>query len=157
MSFELARLLRRIQGPAPAAIFLSAVRAPHLAEESPALHALPEPEFIRELRRLNGTPAEILAHAELMELLLPVLRADFAVCETYQYHVEPPLNCPIAVFGGSTDPHVPVHHLDSWKEMTVGEFSKYLLPGGHFFLQENDGSFFQILATILRRVIAKRT
>jgi medium-chain acyl-[acyl-carrier-protein] hydrolase len=92
-----------------------------------------------------------------MELLLPVLRADFTVCETYRYAVEPPLACPIAVFGGSTDPHVPVHHLDTWKEMTEGEFFRYLLPGGHFFIQENTGFFFRILGKTLQHLILSRT
>jgi hypothetical protein len=60
--------------------------------------------FADELRRLNGTPPEVLADAELLELVMPILRADFALVETYAYRAEPPLMCPITALGGTSDP-----------------------------------------------------
>src|SRR2546423_358721 len=83
-------------------------------------HGLPLAEFRKELRRLNGTPAAVLDHEELMELLLPTLRADFAVCETYRYHVGPPLLCPISALGGLGDDTVSRQDLDAWHEQTIG-------------------------------------
>ena len=62
---------------------VSGVRAPELAHRERAIHSLPEAEFIAELRRLNGTPDKILENPELMEIMLPLLRADFALYEKY--------------------------------------------------------------------------
>ena len=87
ISFELARQLRRTGAPLPIHLFVSGHQAPHLPDRNPPLHALPEGEFMDKLRELNGTPEEVLRHAELRELLIPILRADFAVCETYVYEI----------------------------------------------------------------------
>src|SRR5262245_34574163 len=103
ISFELIRELRRNCGLAPAHLFVSGRRAPQIENNDPPTYNLPEGDFIQEIRHFNGTPQEVLEHPELMQLLLPVLRADFAVCETYTYTEEPPLECPISVFGGLQD------------------------------------------------------
>ncbi|HLG62383.1 MAG TPA: thioesterase domain-containing protein, partial [Ktedonosporobacter sp.] len=93
-SFELARSLRqqRHAHAGPVQVFVSAQRAPHLPDPEPPVHALPDNEFIEELRHLNGTPTEILQNAEVLELTLPLLRADFAICETYHYVPGEPLH-----------------------------------------------------------------
>ncbi len=85
ISFELTRQLRRLYGLVPLHLFVSAHRAPQLPDPDPPIHTLPEAEFMEELRCLNGTPKEVLEQPELMELMLPILRADFALCETYIY------------------------------------------------------------------------
>ena len=53
-------------------------------------------EFIAQLRRLQGTPEAVFESRELIEFLLPVLRADFQVCDTYVCAPEPPLACPLS-------------------------------------------------------------
>src|ERR1700674_5350722 len=98
VSFELALRIRREYGRHPVRLLVSAARAPQFPHRRSPIHALPEKEFLAELRRLNGTPGELLDHQELMEIMLPLLRADFAVYETYSYSNETPLNCPISAF-----------------------------------------------------------
>ncbi|GAB4190473.1 MAG: hypothetical protein OHK0022_03290 [Roseiflexaceae bacterium] len=150
LSFELARRLRREGGPLPVALLLSAHRAPHMPRRERPIHNLPEPELIDELRRLNGTPEEVLSHPELLELLLPLIRADFAACETYEYTEEPPLDCPISVFGGMTDPLVNRDELDAWSTHTAAAFSARVLPGDHFFLHKSRPMLLQALSIDLR-------
>ncbi len=41
----------------------------------------------RNFVRLDGTPGELLNHKELMDIVLPSLRADFALYESYRYFV----------------------------------------------------------------------
>ncbi len=132
-AFELARELRRAGQPEPVHLFLSGCGAPHLPSTRPPIHALPQDEFLAELRRLNGTPASLLENDELMRLLLPALRADFAVRETYQYRPEPPLDCPLSAFGGSQDARVSREALEGWREHTTGAFSLRMFAGDHFF------------------------
>jgi len=103
IAFEAARRLRCMGVDGPAHLFVGACRAPRLASEREITYDLPEPEFIEELRRRGGTPTEVLGHEELLHLLLPLLRADFAVIETYSYAEGPPLDCPLTAFGGLED------------------------------------------------------
>jgi medium-chain acyl-[acyl-carrier-protein] hydrolase len=135
VSFELLRRLRRQYGLHPACLLVSAAGAPQLPHRGSPIHALPDKEFLAELRRLNGTPSELLDHEELMKIMLPLLRADFAVYENYTYANESPLNCAISAFGGLQDQRVSERDLQAWSAMTNNSFSLRMLPGDHFFLQ----------------------
>lgn len=146
VTFELARLLRKNYGISPVHLFVSGYRAPQVPDPDPPIHALPEPEFLEKLRRLNGTPKAVLENAELMQLLLPALRADFAVIETYAYTPESPLDCPITAFGGLQDREVPYDALKVWQEQTNAAFSLHMLPGDHFFLQSAEPLLLQLLS-----------
>lgn len=134
IGFELARALRRRGGPSPLHLFVSGRRAPNLPAREEPIHDLPEPEFIIKLRELNGTPEEVLQHAELMRLLLPILRADFAVNENYAFREEEPLDFGISAFGGLGDEEVTKDDLDLWRLQTRGRFRLRMLPGDHFFV-----------------------
>ena len=83
-AFELARKLRRKKGVQPVHLFVSGSRPPHIPEPRP-LHLLPEQEFTKELRRFSGTPESVMQSRDLMEMYLPILRADFSIDETYVY------------------------------------------------------------------------
>lgn len=137
ISFELARELRRRGLPLPERLFLSAHRAPHLPKELPDIHDGPDEEFYEGLRKLEGTPDELLANDELMELLLPVLRADFEIAETYRYPPEPPLDCPMSVFGGLGDEVTNRDILQPWDQHTTKDFKLRMIPGSHFFVDES--------------------
>ncbi|KJH70640.1 thioesterase II family protein [Aliterella atlantica] len=134
ISFELARLLRKKYAIAPAQLFISGRHAPQIPNSKSPIHNLPEPAFIEELRHLNGTPKEVLENVELMQLFVPILRADFAVLETYIYTLEPPLDCPITVFGGLQDSEVDCNQLQAWQEQTKTDFNLHMFSGDHFFL-----------------------
>lgn len=136
IAFELARELRRRHAPPPASLLVSGHRAPQLPRRTAARHALPEPALVAELRRLGGTPPEVLAHPELMALLLPLLRADFAVVETYAYRDEPPLDCPIVAFGGLDDEDAGQAQMSAWQAQTRDALALHMFPGGHFFLND---------------------
>lgn len=152
ISFELARLLRNRGGPEPSHLFISGRSAPQLMEESRLTYNLPEPEFVEELRRLNGTPRDVLEHPEMMELMIPILRADFSVCQTYRYEREMPLSYPITVFGGLEDLDTRREHLEQWDEQTTSTFTLQMFPGDHFFINE---ALPQILETIRRQLHQK--
>ena len=151
ISFELIHALRRWHDLAPVHLFVAGHRAPQLPDQTPVLHHLPEPELLTQLRRLNGTPEVVLQDAELMQFFLPVLRADFAVCETYTYTAKTPLTCPISVFGGLQDPRVSYDELAAWREQTSGVFVHRMLPGDHFFLHSAQELLLRALAQDLAR------
>lgn len=153
ISFELARHLRRHNGPTPAHVFVSGRRAPHLSVNEPTTYKLPDFEFTEELRRLNGTPREVLDNAELMNLLIPLLKADFEVCQTYRYTNGPPLDCPISAFGGLQDRDVGSEMVEAWGQHTAGPFRRWMLPGDHFFIHSAQKRLLRILSQELATVV----
>lgn len=148
IAYEVSRRLEEMALPGPHLLVASAARPPHLMRRADPLHGLPDQAFRAALRDLEGTPEAVLEHDELMELLLPTLRADFELCETYEYRDRPPMACPILVIGGAEDRSVSPPILREWVKMTRGGFSELMLPGGHFFLDEH-------AAAILKRIEEK--
>jgi surfactin synthase thioesterase subunit len=136
ISFELARYLRKHDGIEPMHIFVSGCRAPQIPDPDPPTYDLAEEEFCRKLTRLNGTPKELLANADLMQMMMPLLRADFEAAETYRYLDGPRLNCPITAYGGLHDLEVKREYLSSWAEQTTGRFTLRMFEGDHFFIHQ---------------------
>lgn len=138
IAFELIRHLRQGKLPQPNILFVSACGAPQLPDPHPPIHTLPDADFIKSLQELNGIPAEVVNHSELLELLLPTLRADFETIESYQYIAnEHPLTCPIITFGGHDDPRVSRERLEGWASHTSATFKSQYYPGDHFFINMN--------------------
>lgn len=153
VSFELARLLRREHAIEPRALFVSGRRAPQLAAEH-RTYDLSDAEFIEDLRHKGGTPEEVLTHSELLQLVLPTLRADFQLCQTYEYKSGPPLSCPITAFGGLNDQFVSREDLEQWREQTTGPVQVRMFPGDHFFLHSSQPLLLQTLSRDLTQLIS---
>jgi medium-chain acyl-[acyl-carrier-protein] hydrolase len=134
IGFEIARWLRNRGRPEPLHLVVSGRRAPQLPSTEPTTYNLPEAEFIEDLRRLNGTPHEVLGNVELMALTIPLLRADFQLAQTYTYTDEPPLNCSITAFSGLEDEKGKREHMEEWRKQTTASFSLRMFPGDHFYL-----------------------
>ena len=148
--FELARELRRVNQSGPAHIFVSALRAPQRWIPTPFTHKLPDAAFVEEVgRRWGGIPEAALREPELLELLLPTLRADLTVVETYTYTSGTPLNCSISCFGGEDDQTVGEEDLAAWREQTRGGFTLTMFAGTHFFIRSAHKA---VLRTIAQRL-----
>lgn len=141
ISFELARELVCLHSTGPEHLFVSGRRAPQWPNTDPPTYHLPHDEFIAELKRLKGTPEEVLAHPELMELFLGVLRADFEMVDTYEFQPGSLLSCPITVYGGLSDEHVPAESCRAWSEQTSGVCRTRMVQGDHFFVRNPKPDF----------------
>lgn len=148
ISFELSRALRRFpQVSSPVRLIVSGRRAPQLPDLDPPTHALSDDDFIMELHRLKGTPKEVLQNADLLQIVLPLLRADFALCETYTYIPDTPLNCPITAIGGLEDSEVTREEVAAWNKQTTNqEFKLRFFPGDHFFLHKQQPALLRVIA-----------
>jgi medium-chain acyl-[acyl-carrier-protein] hydrolase len=113
---------------------VSGFGAPDIPSPRAATAHLPDAEFLAELQRLNGTPPGVLDNPELVEILLPMLRADFQAVETYRFVDDTPLPCPIVAYGGVMDQEAPPGHLEEWKRHTRSSFSMRLFAGDHFYI-----------------------
>lgn len=151
VAFEVVRSLRRRQVPGPCHLFASAARAPQLADPLSPIGHLPDQEFIDKIcARFGGVPEEVLNNKELMKMMLIPLRADFEMVDTYSYTEEPPLQCPITVFGGNED-YLERKHLDAWHQQTVADFKLEMFSGSHFFVESHIRDIMRMVSDELLR------
>lgn len=153
LGFEVIRRLRKRHGLLPLHFFVLGCPAPQILDRKPPTYHLPEAEFLDQLVRLNGTPHEILTNYDLMQMFLPMLKADFAAFETYQYVYDSPLTNPITAFGGSHDSEASPDELAAWQKQTSASFELSMVAGGHFLSRHSEMVMLQRLATSLKACI----
>lgn len=154
VAFEVARALRKAGRPGPAHLFVSGRRPGSGAgNEGAPLAGLPDADLVRALERTYGSIASspALAHPEVRELTLPVLRADVALLERYLHREEPPLGCPLTAYGGQADPSVSPEQLQGWQSETSAAFRSRAFPGGHFFVESSVDALLVDIAQTLGR------
>lgn len=150
ISYELTKALLNSEGIHPEILFAAAHRAPHINRISNQVYKQSDEELIKKLKELNGTPEIILNTPELLELILPVMRADLELCD-YEYNNDHiPLNLPITAFAGDSDKNVPVDFIRAWEEHTTEQFGFQVLKGDHFFIREQEE---KIVQTIIKQTI----
>lgn len=135
-AFETALRMRRFGMAAPDVLGVSACAAPHLRHGRLDVRGLSDEQLLTRVAALGGLEPELLACQELVDLMLPAIRADFELLDRYAYVPEPPLDCALAVFGGLSDQWVPEDSLRAWGGYTSGRTAVELYPGGHFYLND---------------------
>ncbi|MFD7657542.1 thioesterase II family protein [Actinosynnema sp. NPDC059797] len=135
-AFEVARALRDLGRPA-AHLFVSGRPAPPIPLPRSVVSDLPRDAFLRVLRDYGALSEEILGHDELLDVLLPMIRSDFALIERYEYVPGPPLDCPILGWCGDDDPDGSAEDMRGWGRLTTGAFTLVERPGGHFFITDH--------------------
>ncbi len=152
MAFELTRELRQRKAPLPRKLYLSGRRAPTIGRNETPLSALPDDQFIASLAsRYGGIPQAILKNAELLQLFLPALRADFILLDEYRYVPSSPLECPVLLLGGSEDTSVHRAELEAWQELMKEPIEVLQFPGTHFYLHDRRDGFLRALRTDLQK------
>ncbi|MER7930156.1 thioesterase domain-containing protein [Streptomyces sp. NPDC096057] len=136
LAYETARILSDAHHP-PALLIASGSAPPHRAAATRTHHTLPDDEFLAEVVGLGGVPRAVLDEPELVQVMLPVLRADFTAAETYAHTAGPPLDCPVAVYTGDRDTSVPRAHLTEWDQVTnIRPVRHRSFAGDHFYLDD---------------------
>lgn len=133
IAFELTHALSK-SGVQVLRLVVSGGTAPDLQSRAPAIYQLEDNAFIEEFRRLNGTPEEVLNNKDLMNLLIPFIRADYTINDTYEFADRVPLDCPITAMGGTDDPDVNESELRAWQRHTSVAFKETMFSGDHFFI-----------------------
>jgi medium-chain acyl-[acyl-carrier-protein] hydrolase len=137
IAFELARELRRRGAPKARRLFVAGFAspdAPRTSDPSRERHRLNDRELTAELRDFGGTPARLLNDPEVMRHVLPILRADFSVIETWRRRDEAPLDMPIAGLAGADDREAPQAEMTGWGRHSSAGFRLTVFPGDHFFI-----------------------
>jgi len=150
LAFELSRECRRRFGLQPRRLLVSSCRAPRQPRPE-SIHHLPDDDFIEQLRvRYEGIPEAVLRIPELLELMLPILRADMQMFSTHVHRNEERLDVPITAFGGRDDPSIEPAQLEPWGIETSGRFRRVLFPGKHFYLEGARRQLLDAIADELR-------
>jgi len=144
LALETARRLQARGGPLPLHLVVSGF-ALGLSRAEPLWHRLPDAEFTAAIWSLGGTTADVLQHQALTELLLPTLRADFEIAETYHHIPGPRLRCRITALAGDADSEAPPGAMQTWGHVTDAGFETQVLRGGHFFITERVDEIVQIV------------
>ncbi len=137
VSFELARGFDQSERVGPVHLLITGRRAPDRPGPMTHVHRLSNEALRRRLRTLGGTPEEVLGNDELLALVLPILRADLELCESYRFAPSAPLSCSITAMYGARDEHLTAADVVAWERQTTGAFSWHRVPGRHFFLEES--------------------
>ena len=140
LAFEIARRLQAddsapSDGPTPTHLFVSGRRAPTIVREE-RVHLMDNAGLVADMRALQGTDDSVFDDPEVLQLVLPAVRADYRAVETHVHEPGPQLTCPVTAVIGDSDPRVTRAEAEAWRQQTTGEFRLHVLPGGHFYLGE---------------------
>lgn len=151
VGFEVARRLEA-RGVVPAVLFASGRRAPsrHRDED---VHLRGTDGVLAELRQLGGTDPRTLEDPEILNMILPAVRADYKAVESYRYESGPPLSCPVHVLVGDEDPRVTAEEARAWRSHTVDECDLRFFSGGHFYLTDHQSEIVRLVTGRLYQAV----
>lgn len=153
IAFELARTWAAQGRPETARLFVSAHCGPRKPHCLPSIEGMSDVALAVLLKQLGGSSDAALADRELMEIMLPLIRADLTICERYRYAPGEPLSSPVTALGGIFDTFVRRSDVAAWRAETRGAFDQHMFPGGHFFL---DGSRARVLQLVVESLAEKK-
>ncbi|MFF4370583.1 thioesterase II family protein [Streptomyces sp. NPDC001594] len=138
VAFETARRLEGAGLPGPQRLFVSGRGAPGTRSGAHYLH-YDDADVLAEVRTLSGTDQALLDNPEVLEMVLPALRADYRVVAGYAWRGGEPLSVPVTALVGDRDPMVTVGEAWAWREHTTAGCALEVFPGGHFYLDAQLG------------------
>ncbi|GAB3239114.1 alpha/beta fold hydrolase [Glycomyces halotolerans] len=149
LAYETARALQ--SSAPPAALFLSGRRGPATAALRPPISDRDDRGFVDGVAALGGIPGEILERPDMVEMILPALRADFRLNERYRPLNGPALTCPATLYAGRDDPEAPPKAVLGWGREIDGDYTLRVFAGGHFYFSPDPGRVLTAIADDLRR------
>jgi medium-chain acyl-[acyl-carrier-protein] hydrolase len=137
IAFELSRALRKKSFLPPVQLFASGSPAPqYISRTAFPRMAASDKHFTQQILAIGVLTPEIVVNPALLQVILPVLRADFKLCHTYQYTYEPPFHFPISMYYGRQEYWLR-NHVIAWKSLTAGSFKEDGFDGDHHYLRDN--------------------
>ncbi|MFE0464986.1 thioesterase II family protein [Kitasatospora sp. NPDC058965] len=148
VAFEVAERLEA-RGIVPAALFASGRRAPSRFRDE-NVHLKDDDGLIADIKKLAGTDDQVLGDPDIVRMVLPSVRADYRLAETYRWSGSTRLSCPVYALTGDDDPQVTLDEAGAWASHTTGPFSLKVYPGGHFYLNSQAPAVLELIRSELR-------
>ncbi len=102
------------------------------------------PEYLVSLSRYVDDP-------EFLKAILPLMRSDWPLLQSYRFQAIPRLNCPISAIAAGQDEMVYPDEIREWSQHTLGSFQLIEVDGDHWFLNRNRKQITETLHEIARR------
>lgn len=148
IAYELAHYIREKHDRELKHLFVGARRAPHLNEKLKRISELSDRTFLEEMIKLGGMSEEVLENQELLDVFLPLIRADMRLVENYEWKTRDLLHTDITVLAGNQDV-IAVDQMEAWKETTSGACQLSVYEGDHFFIHKH----YEVIAEQIKRVL----
>lgn len=156
LAYEVARKLRRNLNRLPIHFILSGTRAAHLPKPKKICH-LPENELIQAIKGFQGTPESLLENKKFMKLILPLLRADFAIADRYQFCPGKKLNASLSLFWATGESEVSKAETLAWKDLIEGQLDYVEFSGEHLFIKDQEDEYIHHCNLILKRLLKDKS
>jgi medium-chain acyl-[acyl-carrier-protein] hydrolase len=154
-----AALVLSGRGAPPRSLVVIGCPAPSCSSRHPSIAHLERNAFLQALTDLGGMDEEVLADRELIDLLLPVLRADCCMAELWariaDKRFRDPLPCRIEAVAGRDDPYVTSAELDAWRTHTSKGARVLSVTGSHFFLRSTPEPIIHLLRELLQSLVSE--
>lgn len=149
VAYELTLMLARFHCNLPVHFIASGSPAPYIARTKEQTFHLPDNEFIAKVAALNGTPPDILANDEIIQLMLPALRADFEIIETYCNKSKFLISTKVSALAGNQE-EIEVADIEAWFTLFEMHTQIYWISGDHFFVEKNKADVLKIVNNIIK-------
>jgi medium-chain acyl-[acyl-carrier-protein] hydrolase len=150
IAYEMCHYLKQIGFREPEAVVFSGRSAPDVKLEENHIHHLADELFIEEIKKLGHSPAELFQNPELLQIFVPILKADYRLIETYLYKERAPLKSDFFLFTGKEDIDTSTEQFkEKWAIHTEGLCEFHVFEGGHFFLYEQTDEVIKTIHTCL--------
>ncbi|MFI6442222.1 thioesterase II family protein [Streptomyces sp. NPDC050759] len=153
LAYEVTRRLERDDPAAVARLIVSCRPAPSRTGRK-TVELRSQDDVLAELRRLSGTDDRLLLEQEMIDMIVPILIADYAAIRRYQHVPEPVLRTGITAFLGVDDPGVSHADAAAWEQHTTGTFALRLFPGGHFYFKDDPAPLARAVSEVLSPLTA---
>ncbi|MEM9341209.1 MAG: thioesterase domain-containing protein [Bacteroidota bacterium] len=155
IGFQLAWTLQERQLPIPDLLVVAGRHAPHKADPSTLKSGLNDQEMMDELKRLNGTPKEVLENKEMLKFLMPMIRGDLRLHESFVYSGQK-LSIPMVAHCGTLDDEADMDIMSHWSLTTDKPFQIRQFDGDHFFVQTLGQRYFEALDCTITEIINQK-
>jgi len=137
VAFEVARQLNAMDVEQPMCLIASGCEPPQYWANRAKRGTLTDEQIVSDLVKYGGTAKELVGHPEMRALMVPLLRFDYELIDSYVQEPLEPLKLPIAVLAGMDDAFVQHSRLSAWQSVTTAPTKIKFFTGGHFFIQSD--------------------
>ncbi|SJN59057.1 Linear gramicidin dehydrogenase LgrE [Vibrio ruber DSM 16370] len=147
--FELMKEIRSKSLRMAELMILSAKRAPHLPRQYDKISSQSKLDLVRTLKTFDGTPSFILDDDDLLNILLPIMRNDFLLDESYIYNDSESLDIPLMILGADKDLLASQSELLAWEKHTLNKFNYKIYSGSHFYIFEHEDEILNLMSEVI--------
>ena len=120
----------------PEHLFFSGRRPPEMEDKEKYTHLHDDLTFLKTVSFFGGIP-EAMYEPEIMNIYLPILKADFKILGEYIFRPKlKKIQCDVTVLYGDEDSSTPGHEMEGWRAHTRKRFQMHKFQGGHFFINQ---------------------